>query len=309
MAELLYKKGELEARLESSHSIVHHDLLFFHSNEFIKRNKDSNPLFFNLYVEEKNLASIVFEEIEGIAISLPRSPFGGLIIGDIIDQETLEEFHNYIIAYLKDKNCPVEIRLAPTIYSSDEPNYLDARLEIIYIENNQHIPIDRIKFSDKLNRNRKRKLELNIHQGYKFKRLEIEQLDQAYELIRECRIDKGYPVTMSIDALKKTFTSFPDRYLLFGVFDGSELIATAVSIRVSESTLYNFYHGDRLSYRGSGPVTLLVAGIYEYCQEHGIEILDLGISSQHGKLNEGLFYFKRSCGAVSSDKISYQLKA
>ena len=308
MAELLCKEGDLEVRLESSHSIEYQDLLFFHSNEFISRNNDSTPLFFNLYVAGKNLASIVFEVIDQVATSLPLSPFGGMMTGQIVDTPILNKLLQVIIDYFSKNKCNVQITLPPGIYSTYSFDYLNLGFEVKYQDVNQHIPIDKEDLHHSLNRNRKRKLVLNNDQGYQFLRLNLSHLEEAYKLIKECRIDKGYPVTMSLNELQNAFSSFPYRYLLFGVYDGSELIASAVSIRVSKNILYNFYHGDRLSHRSTGPVTLLVAGIYEYCQEQNIEILDLGISSQHGELNEGLFYFKRSCGAVSTDKFSYQLE-
>lgn len=304
MAKLLYKEHDFEVRIEQQHSITSQDILFFHSNEFINRREESNPLFFNLYVANKNVASFSFEITKNVATSLPKSPFGGLIINKKISIAQIGKFLKIIIKYFGEEKYSLQIRLAPDCYVQNHDAYLNAGFRISHTDVNQHIPIDQTSFADKINRNRKRTLDSNISQGLIFIKLGISHLGEAYELITECRIDRGYPVTMTFATLENTFTRFPEKYLLFGVYNNSEMVATAVSIRVNEEILYNFYHGDRMSQRQNSAVTFLVAGIYDYCQHQKIKILDLGISSNHGELNEGLFYFKQSCGAVSSDKVT-----
>lgn len=311
MAEIVYKNGNTEIRLEQTHSIENQGQSFFHSNEFINRRKDSTPLFFNLFEAGKPLASIAFEIVYQQAISLPRSPFGGFIIGENIDSDQMGNFLTVIIEYFQKQKLSIQIKLAPAIYLPLQKVIHDALVNkgfsTQYRDLNQHISIDQLPFSTKINRNRRRKLDLNISHEYVFKMLDVNMLNKTYDLITECREEKEYPVTMTLQELLAAFTSFPDQYFLFGLFDQDEMIATAVSIKVNDHVLYNFYHGDRLSHRQNSPVALLVGGIYGYCQEQSIEILDLGISTDRGVINEGLYYFKESCGAIPSDKISYHL--
>ena len=311
MAEVLYKDGDTEIRIEQTHSIVDQDLFFFHSNEFIKRRTKSHSQYFNLYIGEKNVASIVFEVSDNTAISLIKSPFGGLITNELVDQNCIEKLLNTVTEYFQKQQIGIQIRIFPDCYylqiKEIRNAFTNSGFLIHYIDTNQHISIDQQGFTKKINRNRKRKLDLCMDQRYVFKKLNNSYLEQSYQLITECRLDKGYPITMTLKELKASFISFPEHYILFGVFDKSDLIATAVSVKVNNKILYNFYHGDLLSYRKSSPVTLLIAGIYEYCQRQKFEILDLGISTDQGVMNEGLYYFKGSCGAISSDKVSYQL--
>ena len=44
---------------------------------------------------------------------------------------------------------------------------------------------------------------------------------------------------------------------------------------------------------------------YKFCQNKGIRVLDLGISSVDGVLNQGLYNFKRRLGAVECPKRKY----
>jgi hypothetical protein len=313
MAELLYQDDGFEVRLESSHSIEHQKLLFFHSNEFINRDKESSPLFFNLYADGKSLASIVFEVVDQEAISLPQSPFGGVITGEPINEELMISLLTIVKKFFQNKQQKIHITTYPDSYKA--PNN---RINTVFItlgfqtscsNINQHIVIDQDKLSTKMNNSRIKQLNLCIDSGYQFKKLKPSFLEQSYGLIEECLKVKGYPLTMSLNNLKEMFNTFPDRYLIFGVFEKNIIIATAISVNVNDKILYNFYHGDNLNNRQHSPMTLLISGIYAYCQQENFEVLDLGISTDQGVLNEGLFYFKRSCGAVSSDKISYELKA
>ena len=99
----------------------------------------------------------------------------------------------------------------------------------------------------------------------------------------------------------------PEHYLLFGVYDESKLIAASVSVRISRQIMYNFYHADDINYRSSSPVAMLVDGVYKYCQQNNFNILDLGISSVQGLLNQGLFDFKDNLGCETSNKCTYVL--
>ena len=110
---------------------------------------------------------------------------------------------------------------------------------------------------------------------------------------------------MTLKDIEATFERFPDEYLLFGVFDKNKMVATSVSIKVNSKILYCFYIGDALTYRAYSPVTKLVDGIYRYCQVHYFKLLDLGLSSDKGVLNQGLYAFKKTFGTFDSHKLTY----
>ena len=101
------------------------------------------------------------------------------------------------------------------------------------------------------------------------------------------------------------FKLFPGDYLLFGVFDKNKLIATSVCIKVNDKILYCFYIGDALAFRPHSPITLLINGIYEYCQTNDFKMLDLGISTDKGILNKGLYAFKKTFGSFDSYKLTF----
>ena len=82
------------------------------------------------------------------------------------------------------------------------------------------------------------------------------------------------------------------------------MLASAICIRISPDILYVFYWGDADGTSTLSPVVVLAAGIYERCQMLGIRLLDAGISTDQGRLNEGLRTFKRNLGFAESSRLT-----
>ena len=93
----------------------------------------------------------------------------------------------------------------------------------------------------------------------------------------------------------------------FLVYDIDMLIAVGVTIKINQDILYTFYLADNQQYLKYSPTIYLLSGIYEYCQQENIKLLDLGIATDKGILNEGLARFKRSLGGKLSQKKTYSL--
>lgn len=156
-----------------------------------------------------------------------------------------------------------------------------------------------------LDTHKRRRLRKSEASEFDFRLLPSSYLEESYDLIVESRENKSYPITMSLKDLDETFQLFPEEYLLFGVFDKNKMIATSVSIKVNAEIFYCFYIGDDLTYRAYSPVTTLIKGIYHYCQTHNFKLLDLGLSTDKGVLNQGLYTFKKSFGTFDSHKLTY----
>ncbi|MBL3656489.1 hypothetical protein [Fulvivirga sediminis] len=221
-----------------------------------------------------------------------------------------------LITYLQDwgsKNGVQRfmIKNAPDFYYPDELNLenvlIQNGIELSLSELNQHIKVTHADYFALLKKNEKKRLRKCHNKGFTFRQLEVSFLSSAYDIIKQNRALKGYPMTMSYEDLLKMYKNFPDQYLLFGVFDDKTLIAVAVSIKVSDQVLYNFYHGDDFKYRTYSPIVMVLQGVYNYCQKLQIRFLDLGISSVSGVLNEGLYAFKRNCGAEDGKRNIFTL--
>lgn len=253
---------------------------------------------------------IYFSQHEKNLVSLHASPFGGFLTdrelkkGDLLVclNEMCEWSATYGIASAVIRMFPDDYH--PRFASLIRETLLEFGFKILCTDIAQYIPIE-VQGSMDLNTHKRRRLRNSATLGFQFRSLAPVDLDRCYDLFVQSRNNKGYPVTMSLAALKNIFALFPDEYLLFGLFDGERLIAASITIQVSDKIMYCFYIGDDLEYRTHSPVTALVYGIYDYCKMNNFLTLDLGISTDKGILNEGLFNFKKSFGALESPKLTF----
>ncbi|WP_276366458.1 hypothetical protein [Chryseolinea sp. H1M3-3] len=252
---------------------------------------------------------IYFSRMGDLLTSLDRSPFGSFALDDRASKNDLLSIISEIEDWSRAKGVnSLIIRSFPEIYQPHHSllvknSLLATGFAIKYCDLTQAIPVSKEKIS--LNTHKKRRVRKAEALGFSFRLLPAEFIEESYQLIVESRQHKNYPVTMSLADLTYTFKLFPDAYFLFGLFDKNRLIATAVSISVNAEIMYCFYIGDDLAYRTYSPVTPLVNGIYQFCQMNNYKILDLGISTDKGVLNKGLYDFKKSFGTLDSDKFTY----
>lgn len=277
----------------------------FHRPKFIFRDPQTSVIRF-----ENQSAEIYFSNQRQSLISLHASPFGGFLTDREIKKVHLLDCLSKIHAWADSNGISeVVIRLFPNEYHPEfaamiTETLVEASFKVLYTDVTQYITVAGNASMD-LDTHKKRRLRNSNARGFQFRSLTSDFLDRAYALFVQSRDNKGYPVTMSLDGLRKMFALFPDEYLLFGVFDKEKLIAASVSIKVSEKILYCFYIGDDLEYRSHSPVTALVSGIYTYCKTNGFEMLDVGLSTDKGIVNKGLYVFKKSFGALEAPKLTF----
>ena len=284
---------------------------FFYQPEFVLRYGESGIITYSIYSGNILLALIHFQIVEKTAISLPMSSFGGIGIVKEVPDSDLRSFMNYIIDDLRQLDMQsVTIRECPKSYR----HYLNANdiytqlgFTQLFSEANQFVNVGKA-FTDLINRNRKRSLSQSDKLNLISKQIEPGYLKEAFDLLQANRQVRGLELTMTYDQLNQAFEQFPNRYLLFGVFDQDKLIAASICIAVNGNVLYDFYHGELPEYTSTSPVTMLVATLYQYANSNKFQILDFGISSVKGKLDKGLFMFKKSLGAKVERKEMYQLE-
>lgn len=141
--------------------------------------------------------------------------------------------------------------------------------------------------------------------GLAFRVLTSGERAEAYAVNAENRAKRGYPLTMTLDALLAMEDRFPARVLWFGVFHESRMIAASVSLVIDPERIYVFYWGEVRGAEKLSPVTVLAQGIYRECQRRGARLLDVGISTVHGAPNHGLIAYKRNLGCTASLKLTF----
>ena len=286
---------------------------FFHQPSFVFRNNSQNVQLFRTGENEEEDVRIYFTRNKEALNSLERSPFGGFIFGTNTRPETIRKLIAEIEYWCTQNGIrEISIRNCPDVYDPVgcalmKEALAAAGFQIAKNELLQFISIDE-KSSGGINRNRTRKLNDCIQAGFNFMQLGPEHIEEAYEIFVECRIDKNYPVTMSLQEFRNSFDMFPDQYCLFGVKDGKSLIAASVCVKVNDRIFYDFFHGDKLRARKFSPLTMLVSGLIDFCRVQGFELLDLGVSTDSHGINKGLTQFKNSFGAKTSQKLTFNKK-
>jgi len=315
MEDLFHNAGDLSISINNcqQESITGQSFLF-HKPSFAYRNPDINTFQICLNIKGVTVAGININLIGKIAQSQYRSPFGSVWKLGELTNEPLEFLIKHTLSWCKkEKISDFFIRDYPFCYDPQSSILLSNSLttngfQKEAVEINQHIEVDGRDFIRKIIKFEQKKLRKCKREGFTFRICNQESLKEAYGLISSVRKQKNYPVTMEYFDLKKMFEKYPDNYMLFAVYNHDQMIATSVSIKVNDKILYNFYHGHDTKFNHFSPILLVLDGIYSYCLKHSIEIIDLGISSNHSKVNPGLYQFKKNIGALESPKITFTKK-
>jgi hypothetical protein len=194
----------------------------------------------------------------------------------------------------------------PSLSKNLQKNFHESGFEIetsdvqsVIIVTERQLPV-RFHYSEK-KRLRRCKLRQLV-----FQQLPATSVALVYDFIARCRIEKGFNISMTFEELETAMKLFPENYLFFVVLDGDQTIAASICIRVSQTILYDYAHDHDHKYSNLSPIVFLVNGIYNYCQENLIELLDLGTSLSNGKLKVSLLEFKTRLGATVTEKLTYR---
>lgn len=129
------------------------------------------------------------------------------------------------------------------------------------------------------------------------------------DFIRESRLQRDYPLTISIDYLSRLLHRFPEQFPVFVVREGQNITALCVCVRVRHDILYTFLPASSANYQEFSPMVMLIDHLYQYSQYEGINILDLGSSlDTDQQLKPSLARFKQNMGAVTSPKLTFEIE-
>lgn len=265
--------------------------------------------------DNKIISSFSFIHDENSFYSPLRGTYGGpYFTKKDLNYEVLEEYIFKIIDILsEEKPKSIEVKLSPIIndlaINSLCINLLIRKgFKIKNHEINYHIRINNNSFIDRINYAERKRLKKCIKNQYSFKTLNLNDIEDAYEIIKKNRDSKNYKMSMSLANLKNTINIFNNRFKIFGVFDKSNLIASSVCIEIEPNVLYVFYWADSIDYINNSPITILASGLYEYCQHNDYNILDIGTATIDSEPNYGLISFKKNLGFEESIKFTLSLE-
>ncbi|QOI97288.1 MAG: GNAT family N-acetyltransferase [Flammeovirgaceae bacterium] len=285
----------------------------FHLREHLALQSLNNRYsFFVLHEKSKKLfAEVHFHGDGPAAISPMRAPFGSCVFSEKLPPEVLFDFILFAEEELrKDKINTIILKPAPAGYFPEQHNLLvpvllNLNYGIQQAEVSAIVPVTERPFPEIIDSWENRKLRQAREAELVARLIHDENLEMVYSFILECRQQKHYSLSMTFEEVKLVVSKFPERFVLFGVFDQDNLAAAAITVRVTDDVLYNFYSDHHTNYDHFSPVVMLIESEYEYCRHQGLRLLDLGTSSAGGKLNFPLLDFKMRLGGMPSPKFTF----
>jgi hypothetical protein len=245
------------------------------------------------------------------ARSIMQSPFGGIEFNDRVENKAVFHFIEFVCKKLKERGIKnLTVISAPNGYHSPKQTlielfFLNLGFVVSTAEVGSLIHVSENPFSEILHPRKKRKLAQTLQADLSFKILEKNSLEDIYEFIAFHRKEKNYQLSISLEHLKKSVEKIDDVYKFFGVFDGGTLVAASIAVLVSKKILYHFISDHLRKVGEAKPVLALMNGIYDYCFQNNIIILDLGTSAKESQPNFKLIKFKSEIGGVPTHKFTF----
>lgn len=256
---------------------------------------------------------ITLGERGGRLLSPFSAPFGGFSCAKTSHLEQLDAAAEALALYARDSGMPLRVALPPLFYDqqllSETVNVLSRHGRIGYVDLNYHFPIRRFADYEKnIARNARKNLRHAAECGLEFVvvwRDDSEGLCQAYDVIRRNREEHGYPLRMSLDDVEKTVKLIGADFFLLR-HDGKNVAAAQV-FHVAEGIAQVIYWGDLRAYSALRPMNMLAYRLFEHYSRQGLQVLDIGPSTENGVPNYGLCDFKTGIGCVASPKFVFEI--
>lgn len=249
------------------------------------------------------------EASAGNYVSGYHAPFAGIECNANAD---ITIFVRDVLTELSAKKAKsLTIKQAPTCYQPHVYNTIhETLIENGFVEEvdeiNQYITVDPAQtFAAGIDAQKRRRLNNAKKMGMRVKLFDHIDSDNWHDVYFRARIYKGFPITISKEDYRSLSAIIPNVYTYAGVFLKDVLIANAVFVRLNKDVLYYFVAASDPAYAELSPTVLLIESLYEKAVYENYALIDLGISSVDGVLNEGLHQFKKHVGGMDCSKKTY----
>lgn len=258
-------------------------------------------------------ARCAFVVQSGKAVSPGAAPFGSVEFSETLPEAVLDSFINRLVDEAQLAGAE-SLRLGnyPACYAPVQTERLRAALakhgfDLIQQYPTYFLPVSSTSAEQHFAPAERRRLRKCQWAGFQFSQLISPKFDQVVEFLQRTHRQKGYSLTLSPDKLTHLLRRFPDHFKIFTVTDDLLVIALSVAIQVRPDILYTFMLASDPDYASFSPMVLLIDGLFGYCQQQDIRLLDLGTSlDRNGQPKPGLIRFKRHLGAKESPKYIFE---
>ena len=289
---------------------------FFFNEEAQLRQQDSGSFqlltALNTNTHQADARCAVFVDNES-AISPKSAPFGSVEFISALPEHTLIALIDSLEDEVYRLGLPV-LRLTnyPHCYAPHQAERLVHELQrrqyqLIDQLVNFHIDVTSVPLTNRMHLSERRRLAKCRRANFEVTLWRNPPVEEVVQFVERSRTQQGYPLTIAPKRLDYLLRNFPDQYPVLVVRDGTNVAALTVAVRVRHDILYNFLPADDLAYRAYSPAVMLTEGLYSYCQQQGITLLDLGVSvDEHRRPKPSLMQFKWNLGALESPKMIWE---
>ncbi|MBR1942918.1 hypothetical protein IJ843_04205 [bacterium] len=158
-------------------------------------------------------------------------------------------------------------------------------------------------YLSKIQRNARKNYNTALRNNLVFEK--TDDIETVYNVIKQNRVEKGYPLWMSLDDIIETSKIIPSDYFLVKASDGTPVAAAFVHDINGEIVRVNYW-GDIRKYEEMRPINFLSYNLFKYYKEQGKKVVDIGPSTNDGVPDYGLCNFKESLGCKASAKILFK---
>ena len=287
----------------------------FNAVNFNELNKyKCDEIKYLIFKDNKVRLGLILGFKENKLISPFSAPFGGFsFFDDEIQIQKIEEAIVELDKYCKEKEIKtLKVTLPPLFYDQQ----FIAKCISCFNRNNFHTnyidlnySFNTNKFNDKytteiLWRNARKNYNIAQKNNFQFKKSEnTEDFKTAYDVIKQNRKTRGFPLKMSYEQLVETTSIIKkDSFLLFLE---NKAVASAIVFHVATNIVQIIYWGDIPKYSDKKTMNYLSYKVFEYYKNQNIKIVDIGPSTEDGIPNYGLCEFKESIGCDISLKYTF----
>lgn len=142
-------------------------------------------------------------------------------------------------------------------------------------------------------------------EGMSFQRCSnVGEKNMAYEIIRENRKHRGYPLRMTKDQVMETVKLLDADFFMASTPDGLH-VASALVYHLSKNIVQVIYWGNLPDFDHFRPMNFLALNLISYYKNLNVSMIDIGPSSENSIPNYGLCDFKERIGCCVHPKFSF----
>lgn len=284
---------------------------------YINKSKIDNIVFL-VFRDNKIRGGIVGGIKNNTFFSPFSAPFGGFTYNkkDI----KIQQIEDMIM--LLDKWCKknkieyIYITLPPEIYDT---NFISKTINTFYrnkytienVELNYYFDTQNIKDEDDylsiISYAARKSLKRSFREELFFMKAKtIDEITEAYGIIKINRAERGYPLRMDFEDIISTDKIIKKDFFI--VKKENISVGAAVVYHVTTKVVQVVYWGDIPSYSNYRGINFLSYKLFEYYKNNGIKYIDVGPSTENSIPNYGLCEFKENLGCDITPKYIFKKK-